>query len=532
MSEAPQKPVRIIDLSALIYPIWHTRQQDYERDPDCISNDCVGQVILLTGGHPAAIAVDSAPTYRLEIAPDYKAGRDEKPMGFIQQIERAVQMLREDHGYPVWRIAGYEADDIIASAVQRLSTDDEAVQRGLHILTQDKDLLQLVKDGTGVAVLKPALAGRHETLWTEETVREKFGVGPEKLEDWLCLVGDKADNIQGCKGFGAKRATELLRNQTLDEVMGMLNSVALDVTPAQRSELKALRPRLDVVRTLVQLVADLDIPVDQIWEDREANRHQTGGVDGAQAEEEPAATCVRTNDLAPDSEGTINAEIVEEVGKQDGVPAPDSPAATETNGSSEPTGEAAQSAPRPAPPAAVAELVDESLELTGPWERQLEVRNIAQARQLARWLHDSRLFSAYGRPEAVLSTILLGRELGLQTMAALRAVHIVDGRHTLSADIMVALVLKSGLAEYFEMVSSSDDEATWATKRKGSRREQTLTYTFEQAQRTGKVDPDKPRSAWMAFRPQMLRKQAKAELARLVYPDLLAGLYTPEELGG
>ena len=523
MSEAPQKPVRIIDLSALIYPIWHTRQQDYERDPDCISNDCVGQVILLTGGHPAAVAVDSAPTHRLEIAPDYKAGRDEKPMGFIQQIERTVQMLREDHGYPVWRVAGYEADDVIASAVQRLSTDDEAVQRGIHILTQDKDLLQLVEDGTGVAVLKPALAGRPETLWTENTVIENFGVGPEKLEDWLCLVGDKADNIQGCKGFGVKRATELLRNQTLDEVMEMLNSVALDVTPSQRTELKAFRPRLDVVRTLIQLVADLDIPVDEIWEDRDERKA---------AETEAERVLAAEAGLAPDSEGTINAEIVETVKEQAGAPAPDSPAAAETNGSSEPTSVAAQPAPRAAPPAAVAELVDEDAQPDGPFERQLEVRNIAQARQLARWLHDSRLFAAYGRPEAVLSTILLGRELGMQTMAALRSVHIVEGRHTLSADIMVALVLRSGLAEYFEMVSSSDDESTWATKRKGSRREQTLTYTYEQAQRTGKVNPDKPRSAWMAFRPQMLRKQAKAELARLVYPDLLAGLYTPEELGG
>ena len=71
---------------------------------------------------------------------------------------------------------------------------------------------------------------------------------------------------------------------------------------------------------------------------------------------------------------------------------------------------------------------------------------------LAKRLHQSLLFSGYGSPQAVLSTIMLGRELGLPSMAALRSVHIIKGKHSLSADLMVALVLKSGLAEYFQLV--------------------------------------------------------------------------------
>ena len=61
-----------------------------------------------------------------------------------------------------------------------------------------------------------------------------------------------------------------------------------------------------------------------------------------------------------------------------------------------------------------------------------------------RRMHDSRMFSAYGTPQAVLSTVLLGRELGMPAMAALRSVHVIEGKHSLSADLMVALVLKSG----------------------------------------------------------------------------------------
>ena len=147
------------------------------------------------------------------------------------------------------------------------------------------------------------------------------------------------------------------------------------------------------------------------------------------------------------------------------------------------------------------------------------------ARQLAKWMHESRMFSAYGTPQAVLSTILLGRELGMPAMAALRSVHVIEGKHSLSADLMVALVLRSGLAEYFQLVESTDLICTFETKRKGAPKPQRLSYTIEQAQQAGLT-----RGNWQKLPKQMLRARAKSELARLEYPDLLMGLYTPEEL--
>ena len=86
----------------------------------------------------------------------------------------------------------------------------------------------------------------------------------------------------------------------------------------------------------------------------------------------------------------------------------------------------------------------------------LEPRCMADAVRLAQRMHDSRMFSAYGTPQAVLSTVLLGRELGMPAMGALRSVHVIEGKHSLSADLMVALVLKSGMAEYFQLVESTD----------------------------------------------------------------------------
>ena len=76
---------------------------------------------------------------------------------------------------------------------------------------------------------------------------------------------------------------------------------------------------------------------------------------------------------------------------------------------------------------------------------------MADARQLAKWMHDSRMFSAYGTPQAVLSTMLLGRELGMPAMASLRSIHVIEGQaQPERGQLMVALVLKSGLAKYFQ----------------------------------------------------------------------------------
>ena len=154
--------------------------------------------------------------------------------------------------------------------------------------------------------------------------------------------------------------------------------------------------------------------------------------------------------------------------------------------------------------------------------------------RLAQRLHDSRMFSAYGTPQAVLSTVLLGRELGMPAMASLRSIHIIEGKHSLSAELMVALVLKSGMAEYFRLVETTDKVCTYETKRQGSDKPQSLSYTIEQAEQADLLKPSRSGKLtnWQKMPKQMLRARCKSELARLEYPDLtaLAGLYTPEEL--
>ena len=181
-------------------------------------------------------------------------------------------------------------------------------------------------------------------------------------------------------------------------------------------------------------------------------------------------------------------------------------------------------------PAAPVAVVEQLAPAPAEWERGLEPRTMDDARQLAKWMFESAdvQLPTERRKRSVLSTVLLGRELGMPAMAALRSVHVIDGKHSLSADLMVALVLKSGKAEYFQ--TGRVDRLRYAPLRQSARahpRAQRLSYTIEQATQAGLT-----RGNWQKIPKQMLRARAKSELARLEYPDLLAGLYTPEELDG
>lgn len=151
---------------------------------------------------------------------------------------------------------------------------------------------------------------------------------------------------------------------------------------------------------------------------------------------------------------------------------------------------------------------------------------------LAKHMHASRLFSAYGTPQAVLATIMAGRELGMQTQKSLRAFHIIDGKPAESADLIRAQCLQSSVCEYFRIVERSALKATWVTKRKGDP-EVSLTYTIEEGRQAWQKDQKAwDGSAWAKRPANMVTKTASSTLARLIYPDVVGGLYCPEELTG
>jgi len=148
-----------------------------------------------------AIAFDlPAPTQRKLAYSEYKSQRPPTPDPLKVQIP-VIKELINLLGIRLLEMPGYEADDLIAYLTQKAKKEGFKVK----IYSPDKDVLQLV-DGSQVVVINPI----SEEVFDENKVIEKFGVPPQKLADYLALVGDKTDNIEGVKGVGPKTAINLL----------------------------------------------------------------------------------------------------------------------------------------------------------------------------------------------------------------------------------------------------------------------------------------------------------------------------------
>jgi 5'-3' exonuclease len=167
--------------------------------------------LLEEGATHVGVATDHIiESFRNDLWPGYKTGAGIDPDLLVQfpLLEEALEAL----GVTVWAMVEVEADDALASAAT-VAADDARVER-VVICTPDKDLAQCVVDPRVVQL------DRRQGKWLDEAaVREKFGVEPESIPDWLALVGDSADGFPGLPGWGAKSAaTVLARYRHLDDI--------------------------------------------------------------------------------------------------------------------------------------------------------------------------------------------------------------------------------------------------------------------------------------------------------------------------
>jgi hypothetical protein len=179
--------------------------------------------------------------------------------------------------------------------------------------------------------------------------------------------------------------------------------------------------------------------------------------------------------------------------------------------------------PKPAEPPAketALAVIPQSFEMT------LEPTSSSTAWALSKAIHSSRLF-AVESPEQALMVVMTGREMGIGAMTSLRGFHFIKGKPCMSAQLMAALILKSGKCEYWELVESSPKSATYETKRIGGRNAQRKTFTVDDAKLAQLVKAD---SNWLKYPASMCEARAASALAKIVYPDLLMGVYLPEEL--
>lgn len=256
------KRVFVVDAYGLVYQVFHALPPMFGKDGEMV-NAVFGFVrdifLLLEHQCPDLLfcAFDlHAPTFRSQLYSEYKATREKMPEELIGQIPRIREIL-ETLRIPVLALEGFEADDILATAAERVSKAG-----GTCILvTSDKDSRQLISDSVSIFSL------RRNLYLDREFLIQDWGIAPEQVVDYQALVGDSSDNVPGIALIGPKVAKDLLlRFGNLDEILKPEN---LDVffgpkmTKRKENLLNGVETAL-LCRDLVRLERNVPIEID--WE--------------------------------------------------------------------------------------------------------------------------------------------------------------------------------------------------------------------------------------------------------------------------
>ncbi|WP_373065099.1 DNA polymerase I [Gemmatimonas sp.] len=203
---------------------------------------------------------DSGATFRDDLYPAYKATRekltDELQADFDRGLERIHQLLAA-YSIPVLAVPGFEADDVIGTLARK------GVEAGYNvvIVSGDKDFQQLVR--RGVWLLNPGRGGPAsvEEQWVGiENANDRLGVPPERVIDYLALVGDSSDNVPGVKGIGEKGAQELIAQfGALEEILAHVHEIT---KKRPREALLAQEAEARLSKQLVTIHQDVPIALD------------------------------------------------------------------------------------------------------------------------------------------------------------------------------------------------------------------------------------------------------------------------------
>jgi DNA polymerase-1 len=214
------RPLLAIDGDSLAHRAYHAPPNSIRRAEKRPSNALVGFTNFLLrlwdSEQPRAIFVGwdtlTVPTYRHEAFEAYQSGR-EFDDELLEQLDLLPQLV-ESFGFAYAKAPGYEADDFLAAAVA-----SEEKRRGTVVVaTSDRDLFQLASDRT--TILQPVRGVSELTRVGPAEVRERYGVEPGQVVDFIALRGDPSDRLPGAPGVGPKKAADLLRQYgTLEDAL-------------------------------------------------------------------------------------------------------------------------------------------------------------------------------------------------------------------------------------------------------------------------------------------------------------------------
>ncbi len=246
-------PLVLVDGSSYLFRAYHAL-------PDLQTSDglhtgavrgVIGMLRKLAKDYPhspIAVVFDAkGKTFRNDLYPQYKANRPPMADDLAEQIEPIHQIIRA-MGLPLLIVPGVEADDVIGTLAAQATEE----RRDTVISTGDKDMAQLVSDHvTLVNTMTDTRLDRHGVI-------EKFGVPPERIVDYLALMGDPIDNIPGVDKVGPKTAAKWLHQYgNLEGVLAAADQIKGKVG----ENLRAVRDQLALSRDLTRIKCDVDLDV-------------------------------------------------------------------------------------------------------------------------------------------------------------------------------------------------------------------------------------------------------------------------------
>jgi len=253
-------PLVLLDGHSLAYRAFFALPSDLQTTTGQLTNVVYGfttMLVKLFGDFsPDRIAVCfdlGRPAYRHDVYDGYKANRRSSPDEFNSQMPLVREVLAALR-IPVVEVAGYEADDLIATLVGQARAEELPVM----VVTGDRDNLQLIDDAADVRVMMTRRGITDTAVYDEAAVQERYGVPPGRYIDVASLRGDPSDNLPGVPGVGDKTATKLVQAYgTAEEVVAH--------AAEQRGKLKEnlLAHGDDVLRNkqLMRLRDDVPLPV-------------------------------------------------------------------------------------------------------------------------------------------------------------------------------------------------------------------------------------------------------------------------------
>ncbi|MEA2558218.1 MAG: polymerase [Actinomycetota bacterium] len=258
MTSGPPRRLFLLDGHSLAYRAFFALPPTLATSTGQVTNAVYGftsmLIKLLGDEHPDGIAVAfdmGAPTIRLEMDAEYKAGRSETPADFSSQLGLVTEVL-DALKIPVIRMEGHEADDALGTlALRAADAGWEAT-----IVTGDRDFFQLVRPGVRVLYNRRGIS---DMAWFDEAaVEEKYGIPPAKYLEYVALKGDPSDNIPGVPGVGEKTAAKLIQQYgSVEELLAHTD----DLRGKLKENVESHGDRLGLNKELARIVVDVDLPV-------------------------------------------------------------------------------------------------------------------------------------------------------------------------------------------------------------------------------------------------------------------------------